>query len=231
MMETQLLWGAAFDVYDQQGGWVWGQEVLPGGMGYVGYMLVSALSLPLGTPTLRICALRAPVFTDPDLKSAVKLSLPLNAGICVQGQEGDYIHAAGLGFVHQNHVAPVDEKGGDFVHIAERHRGLPYIWGAIGSDGLDCSGLVQSALRACGAVNVPRDTDMQESALGHEVERQAGLKRGDLVFWRGHVGIMQDATVLLHANAHHMAVESEALEEAVQRIEKSAGPVTSIKRL
>ena len=110
--------------------------------------------------------------------------------------------------------------------------GLPYVWGGISSDGLDCSGLVLSSLRAIGQ-DAPRDADMMEAGLGYDMPvRQRGLKRGDLIFWKGHVGIMQSATQIIHANAFHMSVESEPLREAVQRIAASGGgPMTAIKRL
>jgi cell wall-associated NlpC family hydrolase len=120
------------------------------------------------------------------------------------------------------------------VAVAERLLGAPYLWGGKTSLGLDCSGLVQLALAMSG-IEAPRDTDMQERALGRPVDLApdlAGLRRGDLVFWRGHVGIMQDDTRLLHANGHHMEVASEPLVEAERRIrEKTFGPITSVRRL
>ncbi len=234
MMETQLLWGGQFDISSEQKGWAWGQEVAGGDAGYRGYMRADALALPLVQASLRICVLRAPVFKEPDIKSTIKMFLPLNARINSDAAKGDYIHVSDLGFIHQNHVKPLGETGGDFTAIAEQHLALPYVWGGIGPDGLDCSGLVQTALRACGVQDAPRDSHMQESALGDSVDVRddlSGLKRGDLVFWQGHVGIMQNQTMLLHANAHHMLVASEPLKHATHRIAKSAGPITAIKRL
>jgi cell wall-associated NlpC family hydrolase len=78
----------------------------------------------------------------------------------------------------------------------------------------------------------PRDTDMQEAALGEPLPPDLeSLKRGDLVFWKGHVGLMLDGDRLIHANGHHMTVAVEPLDEAVARIgEKSFGAVTSIRR-
>ena len=123
-------------------------------------------------------------------------------------------------------LAPLDQAASDFVAVAEQFIGAPYVWGGKTFQGLDCSGLIQTSLQAAG-ICAPRDTDMMEQALGQTV-LGARLKRGDLVFWKGHVGVMRDGETLLHANAFHMQVASEPLSVAIERIAK---PVTMIKRL
>lgn len=233
MMETQLLLGSEFNIYDLHGSWAWGQEVQEDGHGYVGYVPKMALTPTRFSPTHRISNLRAPAFLKSDLKTAIRTSLPMNAKLLAEEEDGDYIKMMDAGYVHKNHVVELGQEPTDFVEAAELHFGLPYIWGGVSPDGVDCSGLVQTALRATGQ-DAPRDADLQESALGKSVafnDELMGLMRGDLVFWKNHVGIMGDAQMLLHANAHHMCVAIEPLSEAVERIAMSAGAVTSIKRL
>ncbi|MDH3581098.1 MAG: NlpC/P60 family protein, partial [Hyphomicrobiales bacterium] len=131
------------------------------------------------------------------------------------------------------HMVPVSETVDDFVAVAERFTGTPYLWGGRTSFGLDCSALVQVSLQAAGAAP-PRDSDMQEAVLGEALDVAtdlSALRRGDLVFWKGHMGVMRDPVNLLHADAHHMAVASEPLQDAVARIAEAKGPVTSIRRL
>jgi cell wall-associated NlpC family hydrolase len=131
------------------------------------------------------------------------------------------------------HLAPLDNFEQDWTDVAERFLGAPYLWGGKTSAGLDCSGLVQVALRACG-IPAPRDTDMQEAALGAELPADSipgRLRRGDLVFWKGHVGIMRDAKILLHANAHHMAVAVEPLAAAMERFSRRGLDVSSVRRV
>ncbi len=230
MMDTQLLLGTEFDIYDIHNGWAWGQEVQRGGKGYVGYVPNMALARGAAAPTHRISAIRAPVFIKPDLKTAIRTTLPLNAKLSVDGRDGDYYRIPDMGYVHRHHINAIKDASEDFVSIAELHLGLPYVWGGISPDGVDCSGLVQTSLRAVGK-DALRDADMQEATIGTEIAKDAGLKRGDLIFWKGHVGMMRDAETLLHANAYHMKVASEPLADAITRIEKTAGPVTSIRRL
>lgn len=231
-LDSQLVFGTLFDVYEERGDWAWGQEVQSDKAGYVGYIPKAALTSANAKPTHRVSVLKAPVFSQPDLKSPIRYLLPLNSIVSVDQSSGKYHQAVSGGYLHDNHIVSLSQRSGDFVAFAEKHLGLPYIWGGISSDGLDCSGLIQSSLRAVGK-QAPRDSDMQEQALGKPVEvnsQYSGLKRGDLVFWKGHVGIMIDSMNLLHANVFHMRVESEPLIEAARRIAKTAGPITSIKR-
>ena len=131
------------------------------------------------------------------------------------------------------HLKPVGEYESDFVAVAERFLNVPYLWGGKTALGLDCSGLVQIALTACG-ISCPRDSDMQEAALGTLVQERPddlGLERGDLVFWQGHVAIVRDDKTLLHANAYHMAVAIEPIAEAIRRIGAAGSEIRSVRRI
>lgn len=236
--ETQLLYGHQFDVYRLSKGWAWGQARSPvkGSKikGYVGYVPAKMLEDRKSSASHIISSLKAPIFVAPDIKSHIIQSLPLGALINGQGRHPSFVQIGAGGYVHRKHLRKIIDAPAvsDFVTIAEAHMGLPYVWGGISTDGLDCSGLVLSSLRAAGR-DAPRDADMMEAGLGRDLPiSQRGLKRGDLVFWKGHVGIMQTSAKMIHANAFHMKVESEPLREAIERIEASGGgPVTAIKRL
>jgi len=222
---SELLHGEDFTVYDSRDGYAWGQAANDH---YVGYVKETALG-PVVQPDKRVTALMTPVFSGPGIKFPVAFFLPLGAVLQQQG-EGDFIALPQGGFVHYRHLAPLHEHAGDFVSVAERFIGVPYVWGGKTAAGLDCSGLVQVSLQAAG-IAAPRDTDMMEKALGLPVNR-AEIQRGDLVFWKGHMGVMLDRERLLHANIFHMEVFAEPLDQAVARSAKRAtGPVPSIKRL
>jgi hypothetical protein len=221
--DTELLHGEVFTVYDRAHGWAWGQAANDL---YVGYVKEHLLVAPFVVGA-RVSALLAPVFSAAGLKTPVRDLLPLNAAVPVLDRQGDYVRIGEGAWLHRRHLLPETER--DYVAVAERFLGVPYVWGGKTFAGLDCSGLIQTALQAIGKT-APRDTDMMEKALGEAVNG-TDLRRGDLIFWKGHMGVMLDAENLLHANGFHMQVAVEPLKDAVARIEKFAGPVTSIKRL
>jgi cell wall-associated NlpC family hydrolase len=227
---TEALMGERFNVYETTDeGWAWGQLA---GDHYVGWMPANALSLPGPAPTHRVSALRTFLFPGPDIKLPPLAALPFGARLALVRQEGPFAVAA-AGCVPAQHVQPIDVAEPDFVAVAERFVGVPYLWGGKTSLGIDCSGLVQVALTACG-ISCPRDSDMQERALGTPVAADrdlSDLHRGDLVFWEGHVAIVRDPDTLLHANAHHMAVAVEPLAAALDRIRQAGSDLTGVKRL
>ena len=235
-IDTQALFGETVDVYEiDEEGWVWGQLR---GDGYVGYMPAEALRAQSGSlaraPTHSVRTLRTLVYPGPDMKLPHVNALPLGAHACIESERGDFALVAGVGYVWRAHLVAGDAFESDFVAVAERFLHAPYLWGCKTSDGVDCSGLVQLALAACG-LSSPRDTDVMEQGVGAAVACDAsldGLRRGDLVFWKGHVGVMRDAQELLHANGHSMLVASEPLRVARDRIAaRTDGAITSVRRL
>ena len=227
IQENQLLFGETFAIYDEADDWAWGQATLDD---YVGYARTEAFSADVVAPTHRVIALRTYVFSRPSAKAPPSMLLSMNARVTELGREAGYVAIARGGYVFADHLAPLEAAAPDWVAQAERFVGAPYLWGGRESLGLDCSGLIQVALAAAG-VAAPRDADMMERALGASLADNTNLKRGDLVFWTGHVGVMINSERLLHANSYHMATEIEPLAGAQTRIASVAGPIRVIKRL
>lgn len=230
LLETELLFGETIAIYDEKDGWAWGQATLDSHVGYVESGMLGAPPVPASH---RVAALRTFGFSKPDFKSVPVLALNFNAKVSAEETQDRFTRIAHGGWVFTGHLAPLAAKTHDWVSAAERFLGAPYLWGGKTNGGVDCSGLVQAALESAG-ISAPRDTDLQEKALGQVVpmdSENVRLERGDLVFWDGHVGIMLDAARLLHANVFHMQTEVELLHEATARIEAAVGPIRSIKRL
>jgi cell wall-associated NlpC family hydrolase len=197
--------------------------------GYCGFVAAAALAPRLPTPTHRIAAIRTYAFEGPSIKSRASGPYSINSLVTVEAIEGRLAKVTGAGWMTADHLAPIGIFERDPVAVAERFMGAPYLWGGRESLGVDCSGLVQQALFACGRA-CPRDTDQQER-LGQAIGR-ADFTRGDLVFWKGHVAIGLDGQRIIHANGHHRCVAVEDLDAAIARIVAAGyGEPTSFRRI
>jgi cell wall-associated NlpC family hydrolase len=230
-LDSEALFGEPVTIYDSDAeGWAWVQLGLDA---YVGYMPADVLAVGAPETTHKVAVPRTYLFPGPSIKLTPAAVLSLGSQVHVLRREGSFA-VTPEGYVFADHLAPVDAAQPDYVAVAEGFLGAPYHWGGRTSIGCDCSGLVQVSLQAAGVL-APRDSDMQEAELGEALPLRddlAGLARGDLVFWKGHVGIMRDAETLLHATGRFMLTVNEPLAAARDRIVAAgAGPITGIRRL
>ena len=226
-LASQLAYGETIRVLETRQGWSFGQSESDG---YVGYVPENSLG-PVSSPTHRVFRLKAHAYPEPSFKSIPERIFPFGAKLSAVSEEGSFVEVRGGGYVPRSQLLDLDDFVSDFVATAETFLGVPYLWGGKGPDGIDCSGLVQIALHSAGH-SCPRDSDMQEQALGEPLSSNDDLARGDLIFWAGHVGIMTDGDTLLHANASHMAVVKENLRQAESRINANASlHIHAIRRL
>ena len=246
-VETEVLRGEIFNVYESRDGWLYGQLETDKYVGWVELFSDDFDTLKSLTPahqrgravaltkssviaTHKVKVPRTFTYPAPNMKLPSMGALSLGSVLQVVKIEGDFAVTAQNEFIWAAHLCAINEFAADFVSVAEQFLNVPYLWGGKTSLGLDCSGLVQISLQAAG-INAPRDSDMQANELGVAVDVR-DVQRGDLVFWKGHVGIMIDSLTLLHANGYHMMVIKESFSEAVARIkEKSFGEVTCVKRV
>jgi cell wall-associated NlpC family hydrolase len=221
----QVLFGERFEVLEEEGAWVFGQAARDG---YVGFLEAAALQPAGAMPTHRVSAIRTYAFAEASIKTRASGPYSINSLVTVEAVEGRLAKVTGAGWMTADHLSPIGLFEDDWAAVAERFVGAPYLWGGRESLGLDCSGLVQQALFACGRA-CPRDTDQQQ-ALGAPIAAD-DFRRGDLVFWKGHVALGVGEGRIVHANGHHMATVVEPLAEAVDRIRAAgAGEPTAFRR-
>jgi len=232
-LDTQLLLGDDVSVFEMREGWAWVQAARDG---YVGYVNVGSLTDRHETATHVVTAPRTFVYAGADLRFPQVEALSMGSAITVVGAAETrgtrYALLASGEAVIEKHLRPIGERSGDFVAVAGSFLNTPYLWGGASGFGIDCSGLVQLSMRM-GGVAVLRDTDMQEQSIGHSLDPGSGFRntrRGDLVFWKGHVAIMTDGENMIHANGHTMLVSHERLDDAIGRIGYLYGQPTSFRR-
>jgi cell wall-associated NlpC family hydrolase len=227
---TQALKGERVTIYDRNGeGWAWGQLASDG---YVGWLPDRALKKPAASPTHKVTALLTFGFPGPSIKLPPVETLAMGTQLAVSREEGAFAVTREGWYLPRQHLNAIGHREADFVTVAERFVGTPYLWGGKSSLGIDCSGLVQVSLTAAGT-GCPRDSDMQQDGLGRALNAQEAkkLKRGDLIFWKGHVAIARDADTIVHANAHHMMTAIERAQDVFARSRAAGNEVTAIKRL
>src|SRR5689334_22912954 len=230
LLVTQALKGERVTIYDRYSeGFAWGQLSSDG---YVGWIPDAALARPVAAPTHKVTALRTFAFPGPSIKLSPVETLPMGARVTIAREDGAFAVTSEGRYLPRRHVGGLDAMEKDFVAVAERFVGTPYLWGGKSSLGIDCSGLVQVSLNAAGT-GCPRDSDMQQDGLGRllDAAEMKKLQRGDLIFWKGHVAIVRDTETIVHANAHHMATAIEGTVEAIARIKAAGSEVAAIKRL
>lgn len=233
--DRELLIGEGFVLLEEVEGFAFGFAERDG---YVGWVFAEFLH-PKREATHRIAAIRSYWQEDPDLKLSARIfPLSFGARLRVIGRQDAWSRisiqtASGEAWFRDSwvptaHLAPADSLEDDPVSVAEKFLGTPYVWGGNSAFGIDCSGLVQASLLASG-IACPGDADLQMS-LG--AEEQGPLARGDLIFWKGHVAMVADPARIIHANAHHMAVAYEGMDEAIARIaSQGGGPVLARRRI
>lgn len=224
--ERQVVSGEHVTVFEDRDGWSFVQLARDG---YVGYLPSSTLTDPEAA-THWVHARSTHLYPAPDFKAREIHTLSHLSRVHVIQETGRFAQVSG-GFIPRMHLAPLDALASDPVTVAQTYLATPYLWGGNSAFGIDCSGLVQAGCLACG-IPCPGDSDLQEAGLGQDLPEDAPLRRGDLLFWKGHVAWVADADTILHANAHHMAVTFEPMHDAITRIaEQGDGPVTARKRL
>jgi len=224
--DRQVVLGAALVVVERRRDHAFVQMAADG---YCGWLEAGAVGPAVAVTHWVAAARGVHLYPEPRVQAREVAALPFGARVQVLEDVGAWARVAG-GYVPARHLRRMGDWCADPVAVAEGFLGTPYLWGGNSGAGLDCSGLVQAAMLACGR-DCPGDSDMQ-ARMGMAVPEGEALRRGDLVFWKGHVALVMDGGRIIHANGHSMDVAVEGLADAVARIAgQGGGPVTARRRV
>jgi len=219
--QTQIIFGDMVRVFEEQDGWSWAQAERDG---YTGYVSSASLEKPGADATHMVIVPRTFIYPGSDLRFPHTKALSLGSRVRIVGSAEtrgtQYALLENGEALIAGHLASLDQHAPDYVAVAETLLHTPYLWGGTSGFGIDCSGIVQLSMWVSGR-KVLRDSDMQQNTLGEIIEPDANysnLKRGDLVFWKGHVAICASPDMLIHASGHTMTVTMEPLNDAIKRI-------------
>lgn len=225
--DRQVLYGNSVIVYEFHAGYAFVETAYDG---YVGYIAEDAIG-PANDATHSVVQLSTHTYPKADLKTHEIAALSFGSQTRIIGEEGSFCKTDTGHFIPKQHLRPIKETATDPVSVAELFLGTPYLWGGNSAWGIDCSGLVQAALKTCG-LPCPGDSDLQEKALGQPMKSNTPYQRGDFLFWKGHVAMAVDAETLIHANGYSMSVTLENIQSTIKRIEaQGEGPLTSHRRI
>ena len=231
-LESQLIYGESFEVFEDRDGWCWGQNLTDR---YVGFVPAPSLTTDLPPPDHQVAVLKSYLYLEPDLRSPTDGTISISARVKVVDDFGGFSRIATGHWLYSRHLDCLQNSTGYFIATAKKFIGVPYLWGGRSSEGVDCSSLVQLSLAMAG-ISVPRDSDLQETAIGIEVpmghkEDYSKLEVGDLVFFPGHVGVFIENSQFLHANAFDMLVSQHSFSDVLERARIENASVSSIRRL
>lgn len=221
---SEVLFGESVLIQESKGEWC---KIKTLRDGYEGYVLSTVLELTDTQATHWVCNKATLVFEQADIKSVVVRRLTFGSALVAESFDSNFLALPSGGFIWAAHCLQAGETmTANMIEIGRQHYlNAPYRWGGRSSDGCDCSGLIQMIAIARG-IELPRDSADQQAFLKIDIEyndRQAE----DLVFWSGHVGMLESPDMLLHATAHSMRCCFEPLEQVIQR----AGSPEAIKRI
>ncbi|WP_435230133.1 NlpC/P60 family protein [Pseudopelagicola sp. nBUS_20] len=237
LRDRELAFGETFDCLSIADGFAFGSAARDG---YVGYVQADQISKNFLKPTHRVVAQSYRRHTPALKASSPPYHMPIGARVAVREVYHDHCDWAeidlptadstvnnGCAYMPMQHLQALVPAAYDAVSEAERYLGVPYLWAGNSGFGIDCSGLVQAALLACGK-SCPGDSDQQETDFPNA---SGPYQPGDLLFWEGHVALVSNPSTLIHASAHHMSVIHEPIIAALDRIQsQGGGPLTAHKR-
>ncbi len=198
---------------------------------YVGY-IKSLKCTNKFRPTHKISVLKSRIFKYPKIHSKHKSKkfLSFSSKIQIIKKNKNFIMFDKNKWLSIKDIKLINQKEKNFIKILKLFLKCKYMWGGKTFNGIDCSALIQIFYQYNNKY-YPRDTKDQIKYSKKKIKR-SNFKKGDLIFWKGHIAACLNSTKLIHAYGPKKKVILMPISKTINRIEKTANlKVKKISRI
>ena len=222
---SQILYGEKFKILSKNKDWI---KIKSSFDNYVGFIKNEKYTNK-HNPSHKVYSLKATIFNKQNKKT--KKFLPFGSKISVIKENKKFLEFENNKWLKKNNLKKVNHKEKDFVKIFKLFLKTKYVWGGKTHRGIDCSALLQIYYYYNNSF-YPRDTKDQIK-YSKKNTKQKIFKRGDVIFWKGHVAICINSKELIHAYGPEKKVLAMPITKVIDRIKKTANlnviKISSIK--
>ena len=211
---SQILYGEKFKILSKKKNWIKIKALFDN---YIGY-IKNAQYIKEFKPNYKVINLKAKIFRKPN--SSSKSYLPFGSKLSVISEDKYYIKFEKNKWIRKKDIKSINHKEKNFVKTFKKFLNVKYVWGGKTYKGIDCSALLQIFFNY-NNIFYPRDTKDQ---IKHskKVLKKRKFKKGDIIFWRGHVAICLNSKKLIHAYGPEKKVLIMPIIKTIDRIQKTA---------
>ena len=211
---SQILYGEKFKILSKNKKWI---KIKTSFDNYVGYIKNSKY-IEKFSPNYKVSSLKAKIFKKPRIRT--RSWLPLASKLSVFEQNRNYVKIEKNKWIKKADIKKLNHKEKNFVKIFKKFLNVKYIWGGKTFQGIDCSALLQIFFYYNNSF-YPRDTKDQIKYTKKNLKKKK-FKKGDIIFWKGHVAMCLNSKQLIHAYGPEKKVIIMPIIKTINRIQKTA---------
>ena len=213
---SQILYGEKFEILSQTQKWL---KIRTSFDKYIGYIKKDKFNKNF-KPTNKICKLRSKIFEKINNKFLpTKNFLYFASGISIKQSNKNYVEFEKNKWIKKNNIKKINHYEKDYIKIIKLFLGTKYMWGGKTSKGIDCSALIQIYFYY-NRIFFPRDSKDQLKFC--KKQKSTKLDKGDIIFWKGHVGMCINNSKFIHAYGPRKKVLIMPTNFVIKLIKKTA---------
>ena len=211
---SQILYGEKFKILSKNKDWIKIKSLFDN---YIGY-IKNKKYVSKHNPSHKVYSLKAAIFDK--LNKKTKNFLPFGSKILAIKENKNFIKFETNKWLRKNDLKKIDHKEKNFIKIFKLFLKTKYVWGGKIYKGIDCSALLQLYYYYNNSF-YPRDTKDQTKFSKKNLSQKL-FKKGDIIFWKGHVAICINSKKLIHAYGPEKKVLIMSIKKTIDRIKNTA---------